>query len=36
MMAKMKSLVDSGTQPHSPRWRPAQPNKPPEPIAWLP
>ena len=37
MMAKMKSVVDSGTQPHLPPLAPRPtPNQPPEPTAYLP
>ena len=37
MMAKMKSVVDSGTHPHFPPLEPRPtPNQPPEPIAYLP
>jgi hypothetical protein len=37
MMAKIKSVVDSGTQPHFPPLAPRPtPNQPPEPTAYLP
>jgi hypothetical protein len=37
MMAKMKSLVDSGTQPHFSRLAPRPtPKTPPLPMAYLP